>query len=77
MSLLTISRYLIIFGIILVVVGGLLYLLARMGFPLGNLPGDFRFENERFSCIIPLATSLLLSIVITVLLNLFIRLLKR
>jgi hypothetical protein len=44
--------------------------------PLGRLPGDIRIGNENTTCFIPLATSLFLSIVLTILLNLIIRLIR-
>jgi hypothetical protein len=44
---------------------------SRIG--LGRLPGDFRFGRGNTRVYIPLATSLLVSIVVTVLLNLFLR----
>lgn len=74
--MINIARILIITGIMLVLVGGLVYLAARAGLPLGRLPGDIRIGNGSATCIIPLATSLLLSIVLTVLLNLIIRLIR-
>jgi hypothetical protein len=77
MSLTQIARLLIILGVILLFVGGLIYITARYGFPLGNLPGDIRFKRGNFSCFIPLTTTILLSIVFTLLLNLIIRLYNR
>ena len=41
--------------------------------PFGNLPGDIRIEGERGTILIPLATMIVLSIVLTVLLNLLVR----
>lgn len=71
------ARFLVIAGILLIVLGGLVYLVARSGFPLGRLPGDIRIERENLTCVIPLATSLLLSLLLTVVLNLIARLLNR
>ncbi len=42
-------------------------------FPLGRLPGDIRVERPGFSFYFPLATSLLLSLVLTILLNVLFR----
>jgi len=74
----------IAFGRLLLIIGlaiafmGLLLLLASRYFPwLGNLPGDFRFENGNTKIYIPLATMLLVSILATVLLNIFIRIFRR
>jgi len=57
---------LIVFGLALVVLGLLWPLIAKMG--LGRLPGDFTIERGNFRLYIPLATSLLISVVISVLL---------
>jgi len=70
------ARLLVTLGVMLVLVGGLLYLADRAGLPLGRLPGDLRFGNENLTCLIPLATSLVLSILLTIILNLIIRLLR-
>ena len=73
----SIARYLVIAGIILILIGGGVYLAARLGLPLGRLPGDIRIEREGFSFYFPLASSLLISIVLTVLLNILLRLLRK
>ena len=65
-----------LFGIAIVVLGGVLILLGRVPF-LGRLPGDIRIQRGNFSCFIPIATSILLSIVLTVVLNLVLRWLRR
>jgi hypothetical protein len=53
------SRFLIIFGLTLVVVGLLWPWLQRLG--LGRLPGDIVVERDNFRLYIPIATSLLIS----------------
>ena len=58
------SRLLIIFGVILVAIG-ILWPLARLG--LGRLPGDIVLvERENFRLYIPLATSLIISLLVSV-----------
>ena len=64
-------------GIVLFVIGGLIYLAAKFGLPLGRLPGDIRIEGENFRFYFPLATCLLLSLVLTLLLNIIGRLWKK
>jgi Protein of unknown function (DUF2905) len=67
-----VGRLLILFGIVTLVVGvGLLYL-PRIPW-LGRLPGDITVEREGFTFYFPLATSIVVSIVLTLLLNLFFR----
>jgi uncharacterized membrane protein YidH (DUF202 family) len=66
-----IGRILFVVGLLIAGVGLLLVLGVRL--PFGNLPGDIRIEGERGSIFIPLATMLIVSIVLTVVLNLFLR----
>jgi hypothetical protein len=81
MNLLSIARVLMAFGLILLITGGALYLGARAGLwdrlPLGRLPGDIHIQSDNFSLSFPLATCLLLSIVLTILLNIFVRLINK
>lgn len=67
-----VARYLIIFGIVLVALGGLFLLAGKLPW-LGRLPGDFAFKGKRVTFYFPLTTSIILSIVLTVLLNIFFR----
>ncbi len=73
----TIGRYLMIGGIVLFLVGGGLYLSAKFGLPLGRLPGDIRIEGENGTFYFPLATSILVSVVLTIILNLIFRFWRR
>jgi hypothetical protein len=65
----TIARYMMIGGVVLFLLGGGLYLSAKLGLPLGRLPGDIRIEGENGTFYFPLATSILVSILLTLLLN--------
>ena len=71
------ARILVVLGVILIAVGGLVYLAARLNLPLGHLPGDIRVQTGNFTCFFPLATMILVSILLTVGLNLIIRLLNK
>lgn len=64
------GRLLVIGGVLLVVVGLLLYFSDRIPW-LGRLPGDLSFKSGRTRIYIPIATSILLSIILTIILNLF------
>ena len=59
-----IGRFLVITGIVIAAVGGLLLLSARVPW-LGRLPGDIMIQRKNFTFYFPLATSILLSLVIT------------
>ena len=60
------SRFLIVLGIVLLVLGLLWPLLARIG--LGRLPGDVVVERGSFTFYFPIVTSILISIVLTLVL---------
>ncbi len=60
------GRFLVILGLVLVAVGLLLPLLGKLG--LGRLPGDIVIERDGFRLYIPLMTSLLVSLVLTLIL---------
>jgi len=63
------GKFLIIFGIIAIAVG--VFLAAGQRIPwLGRLPGDIFIRKGNFSFYFPLATSIVLSIILTVLINL-------
>ncbi|MBR5909081.1 MAG: DUF2905 domain-containing protein [Schwartzia sp.] len=67
-----IGRTMMIFGALLLAVGAFFYFGGRL-FPLGQLPGDFHFGGENWSVHFPLATCAIISIVLSLLLNLFFR----
>jgi hypothetical protein len=73
----SIARYLMIGGVILFLVGGGVYLAAKFGIPLGHLPGDIRIEGENGSFYFPVTSSILVSVVLTVILNVVVRLLRK
>jgi uncharacterized protein HemY len=60
------SRLLIIFRLVLIAVGVLWPVIAKLG--LGRLPGDVVIERENFRLYIPIATSLLISLLLSLVL---------
>jgi len=72
-----IARYIMIGGIILFLIGGGVFLAAKFGLPLGRLPGDIRIEGENGSFYFPITTSILVSVVLTIVLNVIVRLLRK
>lgn len=68
-----IGKTLIGLGLLLVLVGVLILAAARLGLPLGRLPGDFAYRGKSVSFYFPLGTSILISIVLSVLLYLLSR----
>jgi len=77
MSLYTIARFFLIAGVIFLVIGGGLFLAARFGIPLGKLPGDIVIRRGNFTFAFPIVTSIVLSILLTIGLNLLIRFLNK
>lgn len=73
----TISRYLMFAGIVLFLIGGGMYLAVKFGIPLGRLPGDIRIEGENGGFYFPVTSSILVSVILSLLLNLALRLFKK
>ena len=73
----TLGKWVVLLGLGLALLGGVIWLVGKTGLPLGRLPGDIRIERGGFSFYFPLATSILISIGLTILLNLLARLFKR
>jgi hypothetical protein len=59
-----IGKMLIIFGVAAIVIGGILMLSGKVPW-LGRLPGDILVQKKNFTFYFPLATSILLSILLT------------
>jgi len=60
------QRLLVVAGIVLLVIGLAWPWLAKL--PLGRLPGDLRIEREGFTFFFPLATGIVLSLVVSLVL---------
>ena len=64
-----VGRMLMILGLVLLVVGALFTFVGRVP----RLPGDILIRREHYTIYIPIATSILLSVILTILLSLFAR----
>ncbi|HKV78392.1 MAG TPA: DUF2905 domain-containing protein [Candidatus Sulfotelmatobacter sp.] len=62
------AKLLILLGAALLVAGILLLLVGRSHFPLGRLPGDIVYRGKNTTFYFPLATSILLSVLLTLIL---------
>jgi hypothetical protein len=60
------ARWLIILGVVLIVAGLLWPWLTKLG--LGRLPGDIVIERDSFRAYIPLTTSIVISVVLSLIL---------
>ena len=67
-----VGHMLILFGIILIVVGLTVMYVGKLPF-IGRLPGDITLRGRNWSFYFPVVTCLILSIILTLLLNLFFR----
>jgi hypothetical protein len=58
-----VGQTLVIIGLIVVAIGAAIW----MGVPLGRLPGDFVWRREGFTFYLPITTSIVVSLVLTLL----------
>ncbi len=72
-----IARTLMLSGIALFLIGGGIYLAAKFGIPLGRLPGDIRIEGENGGFYFPVTSSILVSVILTIVVNLMIRFFRK
>lgn len=77
MNAYSLARLVFFLGVLLIGISGLIYLVARFGIPIGRLPGDIRIQTENVTCFFPLASKILLSVLLTLALNVIVRLLNR
>jgi len=66
------GKLLVLVGIFLTVLGTLMIVLPKLNIPLGNLPGDIKIEKDNFTFYFPIVSSLLISLVLTVIINVLI-----
>jgi len=66
------AKMIILFGLVLVLLGGLFLMVGKLPY-IGRLPGDIYIQRKSFSFYFPLTTSIIISIILTLLFNLFSR----
>jgi hypothetical protein len=71
-----IAKWIILTGFFLIIVGILILLFAKLGVPLGKLPGDLHIKKEKLSIYFPIVTSIVISLILTVVLNVIFRFFK-
>jgi hypothetical protein len=64
------GKYIIVFGAIILIIGLIIYFLGDKFSWFGNLPGDFKYKKDNVFIYFPLTSMLILSIVLTIILNL-------
>lgn len=60
------GKFLVVAGVLLVVIGLAVILAGRAGLPLGRLPGDFTYRGKNTVVYFPLATSILVSVILSI-----------
>ena len=70
-----IGKLLVVLGAVIIILG--IVFLMFGGSILGKLPGDITLTRGNFTCIAPLATMLILSILLTIIVNVALRLFNR
>ena len=68
-----IAKSLLLVGALLMLAGAAVWGAERLGIPLGRLPGDLFWRGKNATVHFPIMTSLLVSVVLTLLLNLWLR----
>ncbi len=71
MYMIDMGRFLIIAGVALAAIGFLFLMSDKL--PLGRLPGDFHFGKDNFRIYIPVTTCILISVILTLIVNFFSR----
>ena len=72
LSLESLGKYLIFFGVILIVIGAVLFAFGKIPW-FRRLPGDIIVRRQGFTFYFPLVTMILVSIVLTIIFNLVAR----
>jgi len=70
------GRTLMTIGAVIFVVGAVIWLVSRIGIPLGRLPGDLSWEGKNVKIYVPFATMIIVSVILTIIMNVISRLRK-
>ena len=65
------GKWIIIAGVIVVIIGVIIYFFSDKLNWLGKLPGDIRIEKDNFRFYFPIVTMIIVSIILTILINIF------
>jgi len=70
------SKYIILTGIIIVIIGVIVWLLDKNLTWFGSLPGDIKIVRKNFTFYMPIVTMLVLSIILSIIFMLIIKFFK-
>lgn len=77
MELNSLGKWLVVAGMVISLAGVVIWLLGKLGVPFGSLPGDIHLERRGFSFNFPVVSCIIVSIVLTAVVNLLIRLFRK
>ena len=77
MAITQIAKYFIISGLFLIFIGSLIWFLGKTGVFFGNLPGDINFNSNKGSFYFPVATCIIISIALTIIINVILWIFKK
>jgi len=77
MNGLSLAKYLMIAGFVIILIGVLIFVFTKMGIPLGKLPGDIHLKKEKLFIYFPIVTSILVSVFLTLLINFILWIFKK
>ena len=69
------GKYIVLFGVLAIIIGVIVYFFGNRLHWIGHLPGDIRIEKENFRFYFPITTMILFSILLTVIVSLIRRIL--
>jgi hypothetical protein len=64
----SLARFLVLSGLFLMLAGAIVAAAGRLHLPFGRLPGDISFRGRNWSVYFPLATSLIVSVLLSLVL---------
>ncbi|MDP4164850.1 MAG: DUF2905 domain-containing protein [Bacillota bacterium] len=67
----TISKWLIISGVVLIVLGLTVWFFTKAGIPIGKLPGDIHYKGKKIQVYFPIVTCIFVSILLSLIFWLF------
>ena len=67
------GKMLVVAGLLLAAVGAVLIIAGKLNIPLGKLPGDITYQKKNLTVFAPFGTMLVVSLILTLILNIFSR----
>ena len=73
----SLAKYLIIIGIVIIITGFFILILMKLGIPIGKFSGDIHIKKEKFAIYFPIVTSIVISVFLTLLINIIFWIFKK